>query len=132
MLYKIVKFDPDIITGWNLIDFDLKIIKQKFEAHSIPFTLGRIDWPCKLELNSEFMRDSSADFPGRMVLDGIVLLKTSFIKLENYKLDTAAEVFLGKNKIIGEENKGENIEKYFRLMFRIEMEEETLDGQSWI
>jgi DNA polymerase-2 len=107
------KIDPDIITGWNLIDFDLKIIKQKFEEHKIPFTLGRIDWPCKLELTDEFMRDSSAEFPGRMVLDGIVLLKTSFIKLENYKLDTAAEEFLGKKKIIGHEHKAEDIEYYY-------------------
>ncbi len=108
------KIDPDIITGWNLIDFDLKMIKQKFEEHKLPFTLGRIDWPCKLDLNDEFMRDSSADFPGRMVLDGIVMLKTSFVKLENYKLDTAAEEFLGKKKAIGEENKAENIENYYK------------------
>ena len=106
--------DPDIITGWNLIDFDLKILKRKFEEHNVPFTLGRIDWPCRLELNDEFMRDSTADFPGRMVLDGIVLLKTSFVKLDNYKLDTAAEEFLGKKKLIGQENKGEEIDKYYR------------------
>ncbi|MGV8086330.1 MAG: DNA polymerase II [Candidatus Woesearchaeota archaeon] len=110
----VLKIDPDIITGWNLIDFDLKVLKQKFDEYKIPFTLGRIDWPCKLELNSEFMRDSSADFPGRMVIDGIVLLKTSFIKLDNYKLDTAATEFLGKKKIIGQENKGENIDKYYK------------------
>jgi len=108
------KIDPDIITGWNLIDFDLKVIKQKFEEHKIPFALGRIDWPCKLELNDEFMRDSSADFPGRMVLDGIVMLKTSFVKLDNYKLDTAAAEFLGKKKLIGQENKSENIDNYYK------------------
>jgi len=108
------KIDPDIITGWNLIDFDLKFLKKKFEEHKVPFTLGRIDWPCKLELNDEFMRDSTADFPGRMVLDGIVLLKTSFIKLENYKLDTAAEEFLGRKKLIGHEHKGEDIENYYK------------------
>jgi DNA polymerase-2 len=106
--------DPDIITGWNLIDFDLKVLRQKFEEHKVPFTLGRNDWPCKLELNSEFMRDSTADFPGRMVLDGITLLKTSFVKLENYKLETAAQEFLGKKKLIGQENKGENIDKYYK------------------
>ncbi len=110
----VLVIDPDIITGWNLIDFDLKVLKQKFDEYKIPFVLGRSDWPCKLELNSEFMRDSSADFAGRMVIDGIVLLKTSFIKLENYKLDTAATEFLGKKKIIGSENKGENIDKYYK------------------
>jgi DNA polymerase-2 len=108
------KIDPDIITGWNLIDFDLKIIKQKFDEHKVPFTLGRIDWPCKIELNEEFMKDSTAEFPGRMVLDGIHILKTSFVKLENYKLDTAAEEFLGKKKIIGHEHKGEDIENYYK------------------
>ncbi len=106
--------DPDIITGWNLIDFDLRIIKEKFDEHKIPFTLGRIDWPCKLDITGEFMRDSTADFPGRMVLDGMVMLKTSFIKLDNYRLDTAAEEFLGEKKLIGMENKGEDIDKFYK------------------
>ena len=31
----IKKIDPDIITGWNLIDFDLKVIKEKFEQYGL-------------------------------------------------------------------------------------------------
>jgi DNA polymerase-2 len=108
------KIDPDVITGWNLIDFDLNIIKKKFEEHKIPFTIGRIDWPCKVEVSREFIKDSSADVPGRMVLDGIPLLKTSFIKLDNYKLDTAAQTFLGQKKLVGAENKGEEIERLYK------------------
>lgn len=110
----IKEIDPDIITGWNVIDFDLKIIKEKFEKYKIPFTLGRADWPCKLEINNDFMRDSSADFPGRMVLDGIQLLRTSFIKLENYKLETAAQEYLGEKKLIGQENKAEIIDMLYK------------------
>ncbi len=108
------EIDPDIITGWNLIDFDLKIMKEKFDRYKLPFFLGRADWVCKLELNSEFMRDSSADFPGRMVLDGIQLLRTSFVKLENYKLETAAQTFLGEKKLVGQENKGEEIDNLYK------------------
>lgn len=108
------EIDPDIITGWNFIDFDLKIIKEKFEKYNIPFILGRIDWICKLEINSAFMKDSSADFPGRQVLDGIQLLRTSFVKLDNYKLDTAAQKFLGEKKIVGQENKGEEIDNLYK------------------
>lgn len=108
------EIDPDIITGWNMIDFDLRILKEKFEKYKIPFTLGRTDWLCKLELNREFMRDSQADFPGRMVLDGIQLLRTSFVKLENYKLETAAQAYLGEKKLIGQENKGEEIDDLYR------------------
>jgi DNA polymerase-2 len=108
------EIDPDIITGWNFIDFDLKIIKEKFDKYKIPFILGRAEWICKLDITSEFMRDSSADFPGRMVLDGIQLLRTSFVKLENYKLDTAANVFLGEKKLVGQENKGEEIDNLYK------------------
>ncbi len=109
-----ITIDPDVVVGWNLIDFDLKILKQKFEEYKIPFTLGRTDWPCKVEINTDFMRDSEAEFPGRVVLDGIQVLKTSYVKLENYKLDTAAAEFLGEKKLIGHEHKGADIEHYYR------------------
>ena len=110
----VISIDPDVIIGWNVIDFDLNFLKNKFDEHKIPFVLGRTAWPCKLDIVKDFMRDSSADFPGRMVLDGIQVLKTSYIKLGNYKLDTAAEEFLGEKKLIGHEHKGSDIEHYFQ------------------
>lgn len=97
---EIIKFDPDIITGWNVIDFDLNLLKEKFSKHKIPFILGRDNSPSKLRIESDFFRTSKADIPGRVVLDGLDLTKTSFIKLENYKLDTAAKQLLGKGKLI--------------------------------
>ncbi len=97
---ELIKFDPDIITGWNVIDFDLKLLKDKFKKHKIPFILGRDNAPSKLRIESDFFRTSKADLPGRVVLDGLDLTKTSFIKLENYKLDTAAKQLLGKGKLI--------------------------------
>jgi len=106
--------DPDIITGWNLIDFDLKIIEQKFKQHKIPFKLGRLDESCSLKLYSSFFQDSKANFPGRMVLDGIQLLKNNFVSLDDYKLDTVAKHFLNDFKIIGEEDKGAVIENAYK------------------
>lgn len=95
---KVIELDPDIITGWNCIDFDMRVLKERFQHYKIPLRIGRIDWECKLRIESAFLRESSADVPGRQVLDGIHLLKNSFIKLEDYKLDTAAKAFLGKQK----------------------------------
>lgn len=111
---KIRELDPDIITGWNVIDFDLKILMNKFKLYKIPFDLGRTEWECSLRIESSFFKDSQADFPGRMVLDGIHLMKSSFIKLEDYKLATAAKEFLGQDKLIGEESKGEDIENAYK------------------
>ncbi len=106
---KIVELDPDIITGWNVIDFDLDYIKKIFDKHKIEFKLGRADWPCRLKIEESFFRDSKAEFPGRQVLDGMHIIKSAFIKLPDYRLDTAAKVLLGEKKLIGHENKYEEI-----------------------
>lgn len=111
---KVLELDPDIITGWNVVDFDLLKLEAKFKEYNIPFQLGRIDWDCKIRKEESFFRDSTANIPGRVVLDGIQLLKLSFVKLPNYKLDTAAHELLGEKKLIGQDNKGEEIEDAFK------------------
>tara|TARA_Y100000310_G_C20687729_1_gene820198 strand:+ start:1486 stop:3783 length:2298 start_codon:yes stop_codon:yes gene_type:complete len=108
---EILSFDPDIITGWNLIDFDFKYLRDKFKKYEIPFNLNRDNSVSKLRIEKDFFRASKADFEGRVVLDGIELMKTSFIKLENYKLNTAAKKVLGKSKLIEDVGK----EKYDQI-----------------
>jgi DNA polymerase-2 len=111
---KVIELDPDIIVGWNVIDFDLDYLKRKFDKYKIDFNLGRADWPCKLRIESSFFVDSKADFPGRQVLDGIHLLKSSFVKLPDYRLDTAASAIVGEKKLIGHENKGQEIDDAYK------------------
>ena len=110
----VLEYDPDIITGWNLIDFDFNIIHKKMKQLGIYFDLGRTKDSCSLKIYESFMTDSKADFPGRIVLDGIHMLKTSFIKLSDYKLNTAAKKFTNEEKIIDGENKGEEIENSYK------------------
>ncbi len=110
----VLELDPDIITGWNVIDFDLDLLLHKFQQHEIPFRIGRNDWDCKVRKEESFFRDSTANIPGRVVLDGITLMKISFVKLTDYKLDTAAQELLGEKKLIGSKNKGEEIENAFK------------------
>lgn len=110
----LIKIDPDIITGWNLIDFDLKILKDKFIKYKVPFKIGRNNWESSLTIESGFMRDSKAKISGRVVLDGIQLLKMNFYRLKDYRLDTAASEYLGEKKIIGHEHKGEEIEDAYK------------------
>jgi len=97
---QIRKLDPDILTGWNVIDFDLAVLKERFKHYKIPFELGRAEWESKLRIMNDFFRDSTADIAGRQVLDGIAQLKNAFISLDDYKLETAAQAILGKGKLI--------------------------------
>jgi len=97
--------DPDIITGWNVIDFDLNFLKEKFNYYKIPFQLGRDNSTSKIKIQQSFFRDSKIDLVGRQVLDGLSLLRSSFIKVPDYKLETVAINILGKKKLIAPADK---------------------------
>ncbi len=110
----IINYDPDIITGWNLVGFDLNQLKKKFDEHKISFVFGRTEWPCVLRISDSFFKESTAEIPGRVALDGMHLLKISFIALSDYKLQTAAVEILQDSKTITEENdKGEAIQNMY-------------------
>ena len=109
----IIEQDPDIITGWNVIDFDFVKLKEFFKKAKIDFVLGRTSEKCSLRIEDSFLRDSTADFKGRIILDGLRLARRSFIKLSNYKLNTAAKEILGEEKLITGANRGEEIEELF-------------------
>jgi DNA polymerase-2 len=113
---KVLELDPDIITGWNLIDFDLNVLEKRFKHHKLDFVLGRENEPSRVRLNQSFFKDSTVDIIGRIALDGIMLLRISFIRFEDYKLNTAAHEILGeeKEKVFTDQNKGKEIERLFR------------------
>lgn len=94
------EIDPDIITGWNVVDFDFRVLRDRCKHYRIPFQIGRSEEETKVRIESQFFKESSVSIVGRQVLDGIALLKNSFIKLDDYKLDTAAKTIIGKKKAL--------------------------------
>jgi len=96
---RINALDPDIITGWNVVDFDFKVIHKRLKHYNIPFTIGREEDECSIKVQQDFFRDSSVSCPGRIVFDGISLLKQAFLSYRDYKLDTVAQEVLGEKKI---------------------------------
>ena len=103
--------NPDVITGWNVIDFDLAFLQERMRKAKVDFALGRDGSRMRLRLESSFFRDSDAHATGRLVLDGIQLLKNNFVKLPDYKLDTAAKKFATEEKLIQTTGK----EKYLEI-----------------
>ncbi len=100
LLERLRAIDPDVLTGWNVIDFDLRVLLEHFDAHHVPFHLGRADLPARLLLDNAVWGTSRAQVPGRVVLDGLSLLRSTFVRLEDYRLETAAREVLGKGKTI--------------------------------
>lgn len=95
----IIDFSPQIILGWNVIDFDFAIIKQRMQENNIEFKFSKYKGENKLRINSNFFRDSTLNIPGVLVFDGISLLKSNFITFEDYKLNTVAKNVIGDEKI---------------------------------
>ena len=115
VISEIRLIDPDIIIGWNLIDFDFNVLQDRCRKLGITFAISRDDkMSVYVKINGEFMRDSEAEVPGRVVFDGIHLLKASFVRLDDYKLDTAAAELLGEKKTILFTNKRDEIETLYK------------------
>ena len=114
--------DPDVITGWNVIDFDLDYLRRRAQKARVNLRLGRDGSNLQLRVQSSFFRDSSASAKGRLVLDGIHLLRNNFVKLPDYKLDTAAQAYADDDKLI----KTTGHQKYLEIKHLYEHDKKAL------
>jgi DNA polymerase-2 len=94
------ELDPDVITGWNVAEFDLAVLARRARHYGIPFAIGRTDDPFELRREIGYTRSARAVTLGRLVLDGLSLLHGAFIRLPDYRLETAAQTLLGRGKLI--------------------------------
>lgn len=108
------EIDPDVITGWNVIDFDLAVLSRAAKRHGIRFAIGRNEEEFNLRKDMSFSRESRAVVFGRQVLDGLSLMRGAFIRLDDYKLETASQAFLGRGKLIAGDGRHTEIERLYR------------------
>jgi len=106
--------DPDVITGWNVVDFDLAVLSRIARRHGVRFAIGRSEDEFDLRKDASFTRESRAIIFGRQVLDGLSLMRGAFIRLDDYKLETAAQTFLGKGKLLAGDERHTEIEALYR------------------
>ncbi len=95
---RVRELDPDILTGWNVVDFDLTVLSQISARTGIQLTLGRGPGTVQLRQSRSPMAASVAQVPGRLVMDGIDLVRGAFIRFENYSLNSVARAVLGEGK----------------------------------
>jgi DNA polymerase-2 len=107
--------DPDLILGWNVADFDLMFMQRKCDELRIPFRLGRAKSKAFMVAAASQGQSAIAKVPGRVVLDGIHLLRLGFWDFESYALDHVASEMLGRKKLItGEKDRLAEIRRIFR------------------
>jgi DNA polymerase II len=111
---RVLELDPDILTGWNVVEFDLAVLARISERVGVPLSLGRGEETLYLR-DSNFARAPiRASIPGRIVLDGIELLRGAFVRLESYSLDSASRELLGKGKTVAGPGRPSEILRMFK------------------
>jgi len=100
--------DPDVLTGWNVLDFDLAHLAGRYERAGTPFAWGRTDEPVRVMLKTGGR--TTAFVPGRQAVDAMRVLRMSGTRYEDQSLDTVASAVLGTGKTVslrGEEKLAE-------------------------
>ncbi|MGK4003313.1 DNA polymerase II [Sorangium sp. So ce1036] len=113
-LAHVAEVDPDVLTGWNIPDFDLPALQRYCRRAGLACALGRGDDELAILRDPGFSREARAVLPGRVVLDGLALLRSAFMRLDDYRLETAAQAILGRGKLFGPDDRGAQIEASYR------------------
>ncbi len=109
---RVKELDPDILTGWNVVDFDLSVLARLAGRLGVRLDLGRGPGPVRFRETS--VRGSrQANVPGRVVLDGILLLRGAFVRMDDYGLDAVAREVLGEGKLLAGHGRADEILRLF-------------------
>lgn len=111
---RVRQIDPDVLTGWNVVDFDLAVLDRVASRERVPLELGRGAGGLRLRASLGAARGArQASVPGRVVLDGIHLLRGAFVRMDDYGLDAVARSVLGEGKTLAGRGRAEEILRLF-------------------
>lgn len=92
--------DPDAIIGWNLVQFDLRVLQKHAERYQIPLKLGRggnlLEWREHGFKQNHFFASAA----GRLIIDGIEALKSATWNFPSFSLEHVSQTLLGEGKSI--------------------------------
>ena len=93
------RHDPDAIIGWNLVQFDLRVLHEHARRLAVPLRLGRggeeMEWREHGSRNHYF-----AAAAGRLIIDGIEALRSATWSFPSFSLENVAQTLLGEGKSI--------------------------------
>lgn len=108
------QIDPDVIMGWNIVNFDLRCLQDFCDRLKMPLELGRdlepISWRKSRDGNDRYY----ALVPGRTVLDGIELMRSATYQFENFSLEHVSRQLLDRGKLVDDvDQRGQEITELF-------------------
>jgi DNA polymerase-2 len=109
----LAQFDPDVLIGWNVVNFDTRYLQRLADHLGRRLLLGRGRRPGYWREQDEDSERYTVQFPGRVILDGIDLLRAAFYRFESFSLDHVARQLLGDGKLLHGDDRGAEITRLF-------------------
>ena len=91
--------DPDAIIGWNVVQFDLRVLHEHAQRLNVPLLLGRGEEPMTWREHGS-RNHYFAAAAGRLIIDGIEALRSATWSFESFSLENVAQTLLGEGKDI--------------------------------
>ncbi|MDD0844612.1 DNA polymerase II [Pseudomonas sp. Gutcm_11s] len=95
----LAEHDPDAIIGWNLVQFDLRVLQRHSVDLKVPLLFGRggevMEWREHASHNHYF-----AAAAGRLIIDGIEALRSATWNFTPFSLESVSQTLLGEGKAI--------------------------------
>ena len=88
--------DPDVIIGWNVINFDFTVLQRVYKEHGIPFHWCRDTTEVNIRQGQNNL--NFVDIPGRVIVDGIDALRNATYSFESFSLEFVSQALLGTGK----------------------------------
>jgi DNA polymerase-2 len=96
----IATHDPDAIIGWNLVQFDLRVLQRHAERFNVPLRLGRDGSAMEWREHGGKQEHYFAAACGRLIIDGIEALKSATWSFASFSLEHVSQTLLGEGKSI--------------------------------
>jgi len=100
LIKQVSLIDADIFIGWNVINFDFRLLQKRMDFHGVKFAIGRDASAPRWRKNNNNTEQLFIEIAGRVVLDGIGLLKMATYSFLSFSLDNVANTLLGIGKKI--------------------------------
>lgn len=109
LMQMMKQLDPDVIIGWNIIEFDCVVLAERAKALNVPLILGRDDQEMHI-YSGNYVR---VLISGRVVIDGIDTLKNATYHFPSFRLSEVANSVLGESKLLEQDDRLSEIVRQF-------------------
>ncbi|WP_420992006.1 DNA polymerase II [Cupriavidus sp. 30B13] len=94
------RHDPDAVIGWNVVQFDLRVLQKHADRHRVPLRFGRGGGLLEWREHGFKQEHYFASAAGRLIVDGIEALRSATWNFPSFSLESVAQALLGEGKSI--------------------------------